>query len=65
MLDNYCVFLVTVLETGMNIINILIPPLRDRKEDVVDLATHFVRRYRQAFKKDIDFLPDKIINRLF
>ena len=48
----------------LNIINILIPPLRDRKEDVVDLATHFVRRYRQAFKKDIDFLPDKIINRL-
>ncbi len=48
----------------LNIINILIPPLRQRKEDVVDLATHFVRRYREAFKKDIDFLPDTIINRL-
>ncbi len=48
----------------LNIINIFIPPLRDRKEDVVDLATHFVRHYRQAFKKDIDFLPEKIINRL-
>lgn len=48
----------------LNIINIFIPPLRERKEDVVELATHFVRHYRQAFKKDIDFLPDKIINRL-
>ena len=48
----------------LNIINILIPPLRERKEDVVELATHFVRHYRQAFKKSIDFLPDKIINRL-
>ncbi|MFH1215965.1 MAG: sigma-54-dependent Fis family transcriptional regulator [Pseudomonadota bacterium] len=48
----------------LNIINIAIPPLRERKEDIVDLATYFVRHYRQAFKKDVDFLPDTIINRL-
>ncbi|OKY75649.1 MAG: hypothetical protein BM485_07980 [Desulfobulbaceae bacterium DB1] len=48
----------------LNIINIGIPPLRERKEDIVDLATYFVKHYRQAFKKDVDFLPDSIINRL-
>ncbi|MCB2184736.1 MAG: sigma 54-interacting transcriptional regulator [Desulfobulbaceae bacterium] len=48
----------------LNIINIPIPPLRDRKEDIVDLATYFVKHYREAFKKDIDFLPDSIIQRL-
>ena len=48
----------------LNIINISIPPLRQRKEDIVDLVTHFVRRYRQAFKKDINFLPQSVINRL-
>ena len=48
----------------LNIINIVIPPLRERKEDIVDLATHFVKKYRKAFKKDIDFLPDSIIERL-
>lgn len=48
----------------LNIINILIPPLRDRKEDIVDLATYFVKKYRKAFKKDIDFLPDSLIQRL-
>ncbi len=48
----------------LNIINIHLPPLRKRKEDIVDLAAHFVKHYRKAFKKDIDFLPNKIINRL-
>jgi transcriptional regulator with PAS, ATPase and Fis domain len=48
----------------LNIINISIPPLRERKEDIVDLTTHFVRKYRQAFKKEIDFLPQSILDRL-
>ena len=48
----------------LNIINIAIPPLRERKEDIIDLVTHFVRRYRTAFKKDINFVPKSIINTL-
>ncbi len=48
----------------LNIINIHLPSLRERKEDIVELASHFVKHYRAAFKKDIDFLPNKIINRL-
>ncbi|MDD5759835.1 MAG: sigma 54-interacting transcriptional regulator [Desulfobulbaceae bacterium] len=48
----------------LNIVQIAIPPLRDRKEDIVELASHFVKHYRRAFKKDIDFLPSRIIDRL-
>lgn len=48
----------------LNIINIDMPPLRDRKEDIVELVSHFVNHYRVAFKKDIDFVPKSIINRL-
>jgi len=48
----------------LNIINVHIPPLRERRDDLVDLATHFVKHYRTAFKKKIDFLPDSIIGRL-
>ena len=48
----------------LNIINIEIPPLRERREDIVEMVTHFVKRYRQAFKKEIDFLPESIISRL-
>ncbi len=48
----------------LNIINISIPPLRERKEDILDLVTYFIRRYRIAFKKDVNFVPKSIINRL-
>ena len=48
----------------LNIINISMPPLRERKEDIIDLVTHFVRRYRLAFKKDVNFVPKSIITRL-
>ena len=48
----------------LNIIQIAIPPLRERKEDIVELASHFVRHYSKAFKKSINFLPSSIIERL-
>ena len=48
----------------LNIINISIPPLRERKDDLIDLTTHFIRKYRKAFKKDISFLPQSILERL-
>ncbi|MGI6655539.1 MAG: sigma-54 interaction domain-containing protein [Desulfobulbus sp.] len=48
----------------LNIINIEIPPLRERKEDIVELVSYFVNHYREAFKKEIDFVPKSIINRL-
>lgn len=48
----------------LNIINISIPPLRERKEDIIDLTTHFIRKYRQVFKKDISFLPQSILDKL-
>lgn len=48
----------------LNIIRIELPPLRDRKEDIVELAAHFVKHYREAFKKNIDFLPSRIIDQL-
>ena len=48
----------------LNIINIDIPPLRERKEDILELVTHFVHYYRTVFKKEVDFEPQSIINRL-
>jgi transcriptional regulator with PAS, ATPase and Fis domain len=48
----------------LNIINISIPPLRERRDDINDLVTHFIRRYRQAFKKEISFFPQSILNQL-
>jgi len=48
----------------LNIIRLSLPPLRDRKEDIVELTTHFVKHYRKVFNKEIDFLPSQIIDLL-
>jgi Nif-specific regulatory protein len=48
----------------LNIIHISIPPLRQRKEDIEDLVSHFVRRYRRTFKKEVNFVPSPIIEKL-
>ncbi len=39
-------------------------PLRERKEDILPLTSHFIKKYRTAFKKDIEFIPDEIIDLL-
>ena len=48
----------------LNIINLSIPPLRERKEDIVELVAHFVRIYRKAFRKDVNHIPKPIIDKL-
>lgn len=48
----------------LNIINISIPPLRERKEDIEDLVAHFIRKYRLAFKREVDFVPRPVIDKL-
>lgn len=48
----------------LNVIALHQPPLRERKEDILPLATHFLKKYRKLFKKKIDFLPDEVIGAL-
>jgi DNA-binding NtrC family response regulator len=37
----------------LNVFNISIPPLRERKEDIPILADHFLRKHREALKKEV------------
>jgi len=48
----------------LNVINLHLPPLRDRKDDIVLLITHFIKKYRKAFNKDIKFLPKQVLDKL-
>jgi transcriptional regulator with PAS, ATPase and Fis domain len=48
----------------LNIINIKIPPLRERKDDLIEFAVHFVKRYNKQFDRNIKFIPDNIISLL-
>ncbi|HWV73936.1 MAG TPA: sigma-54 dependent transcriptional regulator [Pseudosphingobacterium sp.] len=45
----------------INIFPILLPPLRERKDDIVALANHFVNIYARKEKKDIKGMADHVI----
>ncbi len=36
----------------LNVVSILIPPLRERPEDIVTIAEHFIQQYNQRFGKN-------------
>ena len=40
----------------LNVIQVLLPPLRDRKEDIIPLADTFIRHYNTKFKRKIEGL---------
>lgn len=42
----------------LNVINITIPPLRERKEDILPLARGFLEYFNTRFKKSCFFSPD-------
>jgi two-component system response regulator AtoC len=48
----------------LNVVEIRIPPLRERKEDIPLLAEHFVRRVAVKEGRDVPVLNPKAIERL-
>jgi len=45
----------------LNVINITLPPLRERKEDIAALARHFLKQYAKKLEKSItDLTPDAL-----
>jgi DNA-binding NtrC family response regulator len=45
----------------LNVINIILPPLRERKEDIAELSRHFLKKYAKKLSKSItDFAPDAL-----
>ncbi len=45
----------------LNVINITIPPLRERREDIAELARHFLKKYSHKLSKTIaDFKPEAL-----
>src|SRR5260370_38434597 len=42
----------------LNVIQILIPPLRDRSEDIVPMTKFFIEHYKRKFKRQIEGVTD-------
>ncbi len=42
----------------INVVTITLPPLRERKEDILILARHFLEKYSQEIGKQVTFIDD-------
>ena len=47
----------------LNVVTIRVPPLRERKEDIVPLVRHFVEKYLRRYKGGLDRVPDEVMER--
>jgi DNA-binding NtrC family response regulator len=45
----------------LNVVPIVLPPLRDRKTDIPSLATHFIEKYNKRLNKKIDGIADDAV----
>ena len=41
----------------LNVVHLVVPPLRDRREDVVALLEHFLASYGQRYQRDVQLSP--------
>jgi formate hydrogenlyase transcriptional activator len=48
----------------LNVFPVVIPPLRERKEDIPLLVRYFAQRYAKRMKKPIDVIPTSAMNAL-
>jgi two-component system response regulator AtoC len=48
----------------LSVVKINIPPLRERKEDIPLLASHFLKRYNDGLESSIEIPPQELIDRL-
>ena len=48
----------------LNVFPICLPPLRDRSVDIPSLVRHFVHKYSQRLQRNIEYIPDEVMDAL-
>lgn len=49
----------------LNVFPVLVPPLRDRREDVAQLVRHFAERFSRRMAKRIDHIPQETMDAFY
>ncbi len=44
----------------INVMPISIPPLRERKEDIIPLAKYFLRKYAESYQKEVEEIDEEL-----
>ena len=45
----------------LNVVNVYVPPLRERRDEIPDLIDHFLQKYTNQYDKDFPGFSDKLI----
>lgn len=48
----------------LNVFNIIIPPLKERREDILPLSKYFINKFSSEFKKDINGMDKELEKKL-
>lgn len=48
----------------LNVFPLVLPPLRERREDIPDLVTHFVETFSRRMSKQIEYIPPETLSAL-
>jgi len=46
----------------LNVLELFIPPLRDRKDDIPPLSSYFLDKFSREFKKTVEYISDEVIS---
>jgi len=46
----------------LNVFELFIPPLRERRDDIPPLGSYFLQKYANEFKKAVEFISDEVIS---
>lgn len=46
----------------LNVLDLFIPPLRERRDDIPPLCRHFLKKYAKEFKNAVEYVEDEVIS---
>jgi len=49
----------------LNVINVLVPPLRERKEEIAVFCDAFIKKYARQFNKKVSRLPEQLMEAFY